>query len=160
LVVGEDDSDEPLFAKANKLERPVFTAQIGKQRRSAAKTHVDDLAELMRILKRLSRHAIRDTRCYSTGDLRGLAASRAHPHRSFSLRSPMSHSFSMLFASDPPIPGVSGVIDAASAGGRSPSTAAPTVTLRSSPDLFLAKSESVPEYLNQFGLEEEEPLSF
>jgi trehalose 6-phosphate synthase/phosphatase len=83
LVAGDDDSDEPLFAKANQLDMPfichekpaIFTTVIGK-RKTVAKKSVDGVSELMQIMKRLSRNAIKDTKFYSTSDLYRLGTTK------------------------------------------------------------------------------------
>eukprot|EP01034_Spumella_vulgaris_P031664 gene31664-39115_t len=83
LAVGDDESDEPLFRKANGLDMPlilhdkkaVFTTVIGK-RRSCASVCVETLGEILQVLKRLSRNAVSETKFYSTSDLDRLATSK------------------------------------------------------------------------------------
>lgn len=83
LAAGDDDSDELLFARANELDMPlvchhkpaVFTTVIGK-RKTCAKVSVDSVAELLQILKRLARNALKDTKFYSTSDLYRLGTTK------------------------------------------------------------------------------------
>jgi len=189
LAVGDDESDESLFVKANRLEMPiiyhgktaVFTTVIGK-RKTEARVCVDNLSELMHILKRLARSSVKEKKYYSTSDLYHLGTTKKavqmkesrdtdsysrYQSREMSLNL-LSHGKSgsddmMLHTrskSSPESKAQDKFTIHQPIAGSLDSLASPRLPIVIPPIRPEERSSSVHEYLDQLGQQEEDPLMF